>query len=280
MDFIVLVAVLAGAALHAGWNVIVKVGLDRFSSVLLLSLVHGLLAVLLLPFFSFPAAAAWPWLIASAFLHTGYKIFLVQAYEHGDLSQVYPLARGSAPLLVAIFGALVLGETMTASNALAVMAIAFGVVLMSAKGGASFGALPPKALLFALVTAGFTASYTIVDGIGARHSGTASGFTLWMFLLDTLGMIAYALITRGRGIFVSLIPAWRSGLAAGAMSLGSYWIAIWAFTMAPIALVAAMRETSVLFAMLMALLLLREPAGRWRWAAATLIVCGIVLMRI
>lgn len=281
MDPIVFAAVLAAAGLHAGWNAVVKVGLDRFSSVLLLALVQSGISLVLLPFFPLPAAASWPWIAASAALHSAYKIFLIRAYEHGDLSQVYPLARGSAPLVVAIFGALALGEATTPSKALAVTAIGLGVVLMSLKGGArGLSGIPPKAFGYAMITALFTASYTIVDGLGARIAGTASGFTLWMFVGDGVGMVAYALLRRGRSAFAALWPSWRSGLAAGAMSLGSYWIAIWAFTLAPIALVAALRETSVLFAMLIGVLVLKERAGPWRWTAGSLIVAGVVLIRL
>lgn len=280
MDALVFFAVLSAAALHAGWNAVVKVGLDRFSSILLLSLVQSGLALALLPFFPVPAPAAWPWLLVSALLHSGYKLFLIRAYEHGDLSQVYPLARGTAPLVVAVAGALLLGEAITPAKSLAVLAISLGVIVMSLKGGADLGAIPAKAFLYAMGTAGFTASYTVVDGVGARLAGTASGFTMWMFVGDGLGMIAYAGLTRGRGAFLGLVPAWRSGLAAGAMSLGSYWIAIWAFTLAPIALVAALRETSVLFAMLIAVVVLKEPTGRWRWVAAALILFGIVMIRV
>jgi drug/metabolite transporter (DMT)-like permease len=281
MDAIVFAAVLAAAFLHAGWNAVVKVGLDRVSAVLLLSMVQSGLALALLGFFPLPAAASWPWLAASALLHTGYKLLLVRAYAHGDLSQVYPLARGSAPLLVALVGAALLGETLGLREALAVLAIALGVVLMALKGGGTdLGSIPPKALAYALGTAVFTASYTLVDGVGARLSGTASGFTLWMFVGDGLAMAAWAAATRGPAALARLAPAWRGGLAAGAMSLGSYWIAIWAFTRAPVALVAALRETSVLFAMLIAVLVLRERAGGWRWAAAGLIGIGVALMRV
>jgi drug/metabolite transporter (DMT)-like permease len=279
MEPLVFAAVLAAAALHAGWNAVVKVGLDRFSSVLLLSLVQSGLALALLPFFPLPAPAAWPWIAASALLHSGYKIFLIAAYEHGDLSQVYPLARGTAPLAVALVGALALGEAMTPVKGSAVVAIALGVVLMSLKGG-ELGAIPAKALAYALGTAAFTASYTLVDGVGARVAGAASGFTLAMFVGDGLGMAAYGLARRGGGALRALMPAWRSGLAAGAMSLVSYWVAIWAFTRAPIALVAALRETSVLFAMLIAVGVLGERAGPWRWAAAALILAGVTLMRL
>ena len=279
MDTAVFLAVLGAAVMHAGWNAIVKVGLDRFSSILLMSIVQGAMALCLLPFFAAPLAAAWPWLAASALLHIGYKLFLLRAYEHGDLSQVYPLARGTAPLIVALVGAIWLGESMTAGKTAAVAAIALGVIVMSRSGG-SLDRLPRKALLYALGTACFTASYTLVDGVGARIAETASGYVLWMFAGDALGITGFALATRGPGALGRLLPAWRSGIAAGGLSLGSYWIAIWAFTLAPLALVAALRETSVLFAMLIGVFLLGERANPWRWVSAGLILSGVVLMRL
>jgi drug/metabolite transporter (DMT)-like permease len=279
LDTAVFLAVLGAAVMHAGWNAIVKVGLDRFSSILLMSIVQGAMALCLLPFFAAPLAAAWPWLAASALLHIGYKLFLIRAYEHGDLSQVYPLARGTAPLIVALVGAIWLGESMTAGKTAAVAAIALGVIVMSRSGG-SLDRLPRKALLYALGTACFTASYTLVDGVGARIAETASGYVLWMFAGDALGMTGFALATRGPGALGRLLPAWRSGIAAGGLSLGSYWIAIWAFTLAPLALVAALRETSVLFAMLIGVFLLGERANPWRWLSAGLILSGVVLMRL
>jgi drug/metabolite transporter (DMT)-like permease len=278
MDTLVFWAVLTAAAMHAGWNAVVKVGNDRFSSILLLSLIQSVLALLLLPFFPLPANAAWAWLAASALLHTGYKFVLSRAYEHGDLSQVYPLARGVAPLIAAVVGIAALGETMSPPKALSVVAIAFGVMAM--KGDAMLGTISVKALAYALATAAFTASYTLVDGVGARMSGTPSGYTMWMFVGDGLCMIAFTLSARGGGAIHKLTPDWRSGMAAGAMSLGSYWIAIWAFTLAPIALVAALRETGVLFAMLIAVVFLKERAGAWRWLAASSICFGVILMRL
>jgi drug/metabolite transporter (DMT)-like permease len=279
MDLIVFLAVLAGAAMHAGWNALVKTGLDRTTSIFLLAFIQGLISLALLPFFATPLGLSWPFIAVSALLHTGYKIFLIRAYEHGDFSQVYPLARGSAPLLVALVGIFLLNEALTATKFAAVCAIAFGVMLMSSKLG-SGEAMPRKALFFALGTALFTASYTLVDGVGAQISGTASGFTLWMFVGDGVLMTIYALTMRGRGLFIAVRGNLVSGTAAGALSLGSYWIAIWAFTLAPIALVAALRETSVLFAMLIALFFLGERASIQRWLAAMLILAGIVLMRL
>jgi len=279
LDTTVFLAVLGAALMHAGWNAIVKVGLDRFSSILLLSIVQGAIALCLLPFFALPLGPAWPWLVGSALLHSGYKLFLIRAYEHGDLSQVYPLARGSAPLIVALVGALFLGEVMTAGKTAAVVAIALGVIVM-ARGGAGLERLSSTALLYALGTACFTASYTLVDGVGARIAATASGYTLWMFLFDALCLTGIAVGSRGRPALLRLLPSLRGGVIAGALSLGAYWIAIWAFTQAPLALVAALRETSVMFAMLIGVLLLGERAGIWRWVSAGLILTGVVLMRV
>jgi len=279
MDLIVFLAVLAGAAMHAGWNALVKTGLDRTASIFLLALIQGAISLALLPLFAMPSALSWPWIVVSAFLHSGYKIFLIRAYEHGDMSQVYPLARGSAPLIVAVAGIFLLQENLTAMKFAAVCVIGLGVMLMSSKLG-SGEAMPKKALLFALGTALFTASYTLVDGIGAQLSGTASGFTLWMFVGDGVLMTIYALTVRGRDLRAAVRGNLLSGTAAGALSLGSYWIAIWAFTLAPIALVAALRETSVLFAMLIAVFFLGEKASPQRWAAAALILAGIVLTRL
>lgn len=278
METRVFLAVLIAAFLHAGWNSVVKVGLDRVSTVLLLALVQAVIALPILPFVAQPAKEAWPWIIAAAVLHTGYKLFLVQAYAHADLSQAYPLARGTAPLIVALFSVTFLGVSFDLASLTAILAISLGILLMAAK-GSSAGRMRGKALFYAIGTAGFTASYTLVDGIGARIAGTSSGFILWMVLGDAVGMIAYAAWTRGATAFPALLPAWKTGIAAGAMSLGSYWIAVWAFTQAPIALVAALRESSILFAVLIAAFVLREQVSGWRWASACAIACGVALMK-
>jgi drug/metabolite transporter (DMT)-like permease len=267
-------ALLFAAMLHAGWNALVKLGLDRFSSILLLGLVEGGIALLLLPVFGLPAPAAWRWVLIGSALHSGYKLFLIRAYAHGDLSQVYPLARGTAPLIVTLASAAFLHEAPPPLRIAAVLAIAGGIMLMAGRGG-----LGRTALFWALGTACFTASYTMADGVGARLAGDVSAFAMSMFTLDGLVMLCAGLALRGRTMFRDLRPAWRGGVAAGAMSLGSYWIAIWAFARAPLAMVAALRETSVLFAMLIAFFLLKEKVERRRWLAGALILTGIVLMR-
>jgi drug/metabolite transporter (DMT)-like permease len=275
MSLAVFLAILFAAALHAGWNALVKLGLDRFSSILFLALVQGGIALVLLPLFGLPPRAAWPWVAAGSALHSGYKLVLIRAYGHGDLSQVYPLSRGTAPLIVAVAGALFLGEGMAAARVAAVLAIAAGIMTMAGRGG-----LTRAGLSWALATAAFTASYTLADGVGARIAGAASAFTLTMFVLDGLIMLAYGLAARGPRAVAALLPAWRGGLAAGAMSLGAYWIAIWAFTQAPLAMVAALRETSVLFAMLIGAVMLKEKLTPRRWVAGALILAGVALMRL
>lgn len=272
----VFLAVLAAAFLHAAWNAWVKGGGDRFASILRMAAGQSLLAALLLPFFAVPGAHVWPWVAASAALHTGYKIFLINAYERGDLSQVYPLARGTAPLIVAVAGALFLAELPPPLRLAAVAAIGFGILLMA--GGS--GRLSGTALLLAMGTAAFTAAYTLVDGQGARVSGNPSAFILWAIALDGPLMVAYGLAARGGAALEALRSGWRQGLAAGAASAGAYWIVVWAFTQAPLAMVAALRETSVLFAMLIAAFFLKEHIPPRRWAAGGLIVAGVVLMRL
>jgi len=197
LDLTVFLAVLAAALMHASWNAVVRVGLDRFNSILLLSMTQSALALALLPFVPVPAAASWPWVAAAGVLHTGYKLFLIRAYQHGDLSQIYPLARGAAPPIVAVGGVILLGERLPPTGWAAVALIAVGVALMALRGGTGVGRLSGQALGYALATAGFVASYTLVDGQGARLAGSATGFAMWMFVGDGLVMLTYAVATRG-----------------------------------------------------------------------------------
>lgn len=280
MEPVVFAAVLFAALLHASWNVVLKLGTDRFSAVLLLALVQAAIALPLLPFVPQPAPEGWAWIAGAAVLHSGYKLFLVRAYAHGELGQVYPLARGTAPLIVALVSVALLGERLAGAELAAILLISAGVLTMALKGGGPLGRMSPHGLAYALGTAGFTAAYTLFDGVGARVAGTPSGFILWMVIGDALVMVAAGLLRRGRGLARGLRPALVPGIAAGALSLASYWIAVWAFTRAPIALVAALRETSILFAILIATVVLGERAGCGRIAAAGLIVAGVALMRL
>lgn len=278
MEPLVFLAVLLAAAFHAGWNALVKIDLDRFLSITLISLAAGTVAAAALPFVAVPQASAWPWLAVSALLHTGYKIFLVQAYRAGDLGQVYPIARGAAPLLVSL-AMLAIGEVLTAHATVGIALLVGGLWLMSVRGGRDLAKLEGRAVAFALATSVFIASYTVTDGLGARINGDAHGYAVWLFVLDGLLMLALLLLMRGRCGLGAMRPFLVSGLAGGAMSLGAYWIVIWAATVAPIAMVAALRESSVLFAGAISVLILREPPTRWRVLSALVIVIGIALLR-
>ena len=279
LDTNVFLAVLVAALLHAGWNSLVKVGSDPFSTICVTTLVQVAIAVPVLVFVPVPAVDAIPWIVASAVIHTCYKVFLANAYDNADLSQAYPLARGTAPIAVFLVTVLFFGAAFDHFETVAILSISTGVVLLAFKG--QYGRpMNRRSAGYVIGTAVMIASYTVVDGIGARIAGTASGYIMWMVIGDGIGLLAFASLVRGRSAVPALLPVWRTGFASGAMSLGSYWIAVWAFTVAPIALVAALRETSILFATVIAAFLIREPVGAWRWFSIGLIVIGVVLMRL
>jgi drug/metabolite transporter (DMT)-like permease len=280
LDSIVFIAVIAAAAMHAGWNALVKVGLDRFLSVCLVSMGSGGISLILLPFVDIPTGSVWYWLLASSVLHTGYKVFLSQAYKAGDLGQVYPLARGGAPLIVAAVSLAALTEGLDSKSVIGIVVLVAGVWLMSLRGGHLVRHLNRTAVLYAFGTSCFIASYTLVDGLGARLAATASSYALTLFVLDGLLIAILCASMRGWNGFLQMRHAWKGGLSGGAMSLGAYWISIWAMTKAPIASVAALRETSVLFALVIATAVLKEKLTPWRLAAGIVIAGGTVLLRL
>ncbi len=283
MDSLVFAAVLFAAACHAGWNAAIKTGLDPLSSTVLITTGAGLVALVLMPFAGLPPAAAWPWVIASVVIHLFYFIGLSEAYRTGDLGQVYPLARGSAPLMTASVTALLIGERLGFAGWSGIAILAAGVLLLSLRGGRLLEPPDRRAVFFALFTAFTICLYSVVDGIGARTAGNPHPYTLAMFVGNALVMIVYFAIRRGPSGFVPVLRkgprSWSLGLAGGTLQLLSYGIAIWAMTLAPIALVAALRETSVLFAALIALVFLKEPLRPARIIAALMIVTGLVLIR-
>jgi len=264
--------------MHAAWNAIIKDRGDRFFSISTLGVAQGLISLALIPFVGVPERATWMWIFASAALHTGYKLFLIRAYTAGDLGQVYPLARGSAPLLSSLIALLFLHETLGPFVWGGVVTLCAGIALMSFKGGGG-GALDLKAAFWALGTSLFITGYTIVDAVGARGAHSAATYVVWMFVFDGLAIaLVYAAVRRGR------VAAVARELPFGAMtallSLGAYWIIIWAMTKAPIGAVAALRESSILFALAISVLFLKESASGWRIASAAIILAGVALMRI
>jgi drug/metabolite transporter (DMT)-like permease len=226
-----------------------------------------------------PAAAAWPWLAASVAIHVFYFAGLIEAYRVGDLGQVYPLARGAAPLMTATAATLFVGEHLSAPGWAGIAALAAGVLLLSVRGGRGLAHLDRRAVFFALFTAVTICAYSVVDGVGARASGNAPGYTLSLFVGNGVTLVLYATAREGAAVLAPMRHLWRRALVGGAMQVMSYGIALWAMTLAPIAVVAALRETSVLFGAAIAVAMLKEPLKPVRMAAALVIVCGLVAIR-
>jgi drug/metabolite transporter (DMT)-like permease len=280
MENIVFLAVLFAALCHAGWNALIKVGLDPLSTTTLISIGSGAVALVLLPLVGVPAWAAWPWLIASVIIHLFYFVSLIEAYRSGDLGQVYPIARGSAPLITATTTTFVIGERLSLIGWSGIVTLVAGVFLLSAHGGRELAKIDRSAVGFALLTALTISTYSVVDGIGARLAGNPNAYSLWLFVGIAIAMLPYALWRDGRDVIPAMQTYWRRGFVGGALQVVSYGTVLWAMTLAPIAIVATLRETSVLFGAVIAVVVLKEPLRAVRIAAALLIACGLVLIRI
>jgi drug/metabolite transporter (DMT)-like permease len=280
MENVVFLAVLFAAACHAGWNALIKVGLDPLSTTTLISVGSGLVALVLFPFVGLPASGAWPWLVASVAIHLIYFASLIESYRTGDLGQVYPIARGSAPLMTAAATTVIVGERLSLVGWTGILALVAGVLLLSARGGRDLAVVDRRAIGFALFTAITVCGYSVVDGIGARASANPNAYSVCLFIGIALVMVPYALYRDGRDVMPAMHLYWRRGLAGGALQFLSYGIAIWAMTIVPIAVVAALRETSVLFGATIAVVLLKEPLRAVRIVAALMIVCGLILIRV
>jgi drug/metabolite transporter (DMT)-like permease len=279
LDTHVFLAVLLAAVMHGGWNVLVKLKLDRFLSLFLIQSLMGLVGLAMLAFAGWPSQASWPYAIASGLLHTGYNLFLARSYRTGDLSQVYPIARGTGPLFT-FLGTWLLGtDAVTALGAGAILALICGI-WVTAMGQRRALRLDGLTLFYALGTAAFIGAYSITDGLGARASGNPTAYSGLLFVLDAAMLFVTGIYLRGPGILKDVAPYWKTGLAGAALSAGAYWIAIWAMTEAPIAAVAALRETSILFVIAMSALVLREPVGLPRWLGGALIVAGAAALRL
>jgi phosphonate utilization associated putative membrane protein len=280
-------AVLFGALLHALWNGLVKSSGDKPLDTALVHFLGALVALPLALIVGLPAAAAWPFIAASLIIHIGYYIALAGAYQHGDLGLTYPIMRGLAPLLVAIGSLPVLGEAISSAAWAGIAGITAGVVLvgLSHPGQAL---QHRKALGFALANAAIIAVYTFVDGQGVRTEIAAGGqvwrYVLWLFVLDGIAYPLGVWFRRGAAARPAMrayaLQRWLLAALGGAASIGSYAIALWAMTQAPVASVAALRETSVLFAALIGTLLLNERFGVQRALGTVFVVAGVVALRL
>jgi len=212
-------------------------------------------------------------------LHLIYFAAVVGAYRFGDLSQAYPIMRGCAPMLVAVMGVLMLGEQLGATMWVGVALIVLGIIapaLIAARGIR----LPGRGTAVAAANAVVIACYTLVDGAGTRASGNAAGYGMWLFLLIAVPIGAYAAAWRGRELAVYLRERWVLAALSGTLLMGSYLIALWAMTQAPVAVVAALRETSVIFAAILGTVFLKERFGGWRIPGAALVTLGIAALNL
>jgi drug/metabolite transporter (DMT)-like permease len=280
MDLFVFLAVLAAAAFHAGWNALLKLNLEPIVATSLVAAASGIVAVPFVVVVGLPTSASWPYILASVAIHIVYYFALAQAYRFGDLGQVYPIARGTAPLMTAILATLWLGEGLGSYGWAGVIVLATGILLLALRGGRAVERFDARSVGFALLTSLTITTYTLVDGIGARVSGSPLQYTAWLFLLSGGAMGIYGRLLVGRRFAGELAAHWKLTVGGAVLSTAAYAIAIWAMTVAPIALVAALRETSVLFAALLGTVLLREPVLPARVAAACLVLAGVVLVRL
>ena len=278
MSVTVLLAVLGAALLHAGWNALIRLGASKVTVMLVMTLCQGTLGLALIGFYPWPAGPVWPWLAASGVFHAAYKLFLAFAYERGDLSRVYPLARGAAPLLVLVVTTALFGASLSGTETLGILILGAGIMLMAR--GAFLSGEDRRMVPLALGAAAMTAGYSIVDGMGARAAGDAGLFVAWMFFIDAVIFTPTLVALRGRAVFRADLRVWGMGALAAAASYGAYLTVVWAMTQAPIALVTALRETSILFAILIGWLAFGERMDRVKLSAAALIVAGVMVTRV
>jgi len=270
--------VLFAAALHATWNALVKGGSDKAAAMTAVVLGQGACGLVLLPFVPWPAAESLPYLAASVALHLGYNVFLIQAYKAGDFTQVYPIARGASPLLVVLGTTAFYGATLTTGELAAVLMISVGIASTSLARRAD-GLFQPHAAGLALLTGTFIAGYSIADGHGARLAGTAIGYIGWLMVLDGLAfLVAGAFLNNG--LIARAVARPMNITIGGGASFLAYFLVVWAFTQAPIALVTALRETSIVFALLIGVGVLGERLRLAHVGSIALTLGGAILLRL
>lgn len=294
----VALAVILAGVLHAVWNAIAKGAPDRWASFALIGLGEALVVLPMGAVVGPPDRAAWPWLLASVAVHIVYMGLLLVSYQLGDFSQVYPLARGSAPLLVAAVAAVVLGERLTWAQDAGVAAVSGGLGVLAfagrrdgaGKGGTDAGGdvdtgagvareRDPRAVAAALLTGVSIAAYTLLDGVGVRHAGGSLSYTSWMFGIQAPVTVALVLALRGRATITRLDRAAAlRGLAGGLISMAAYGIVLWAQTRGTLASVAALRETGVISGAVIGAVFFAERLGPRRIAAACVVAAGVVLI--
>ena len=281
MSIEVTLAVLLAALLHASWNAMIKGGSDVLLDTATIVAGAGVVALPFLFIVPLPAPASWPYIFGSILAHLAYYFLMVNAYRTGELSLVYPLMRGVAPLITALLGLIWLRELPAPIGWLGMLMISIGVIALALRPPANAPVLAGhgRAVSFALSNAAVIAVYTIIDGTGARLAGDPWSYIVWLFVLDAIPFSIYMLLTRKRQFTAALVERRWHGLIGGALSAAAYAISVWAMTKAPVALVASLRETSVLFATLIGARLLKEKLTARRWAGVGAVVIGVIALK-
>jgi drug/metabolite transporter (DMT)-like permease len=274
-----MIVVLLAATLHATWNFLVKNTGDKYLSMSAVVIGHTPFALAAVLYSPTPAVESLPYLLIGALLHVGYQLFLPASYRIGDLSQVYPLARGIAPLLVAAVSVIVMGVSLAPVELAAIIIIGTGIASLTLV-RRNDGLFNGRAVFLSLMTGGCIAAYSLVDGIGAREAGTALGFYGWLSLINGLVFAAITRIIRPGIVNKVFSDKWQLALKGGGASFLAYAMVIWAFTMAPIALVTALRETSIIFAMLLGVFVLKERLDLMKVVSTALTLLGMALLRL
>ncbi|OCW25993.1 EamA family transporter [Pseudomonas sp. S3E12] len=276
MSLDVFAIIMLGAALHATWNAVVKGGDNKLLTTCMIASIASLIAATVIPFLELPAKESWPFIGASVILQVVYFVLVASTYRIADMSQTYPIMRGTAPLLVATASVGLLSESLSSFAWLGIAIICIGILSMAA--APSIG--QRKGMLLALVNAAVIAGYTLIDGVGVRKSGAPAAYTLWIFLLTGLALAVWAFAVRRREFCRYLARHWRPGVIGGFGTVVSYGLALWAMTAAPIATVSALRETSILFGVVISALVLKERLTRRRIMAACIIAGGAMVLRL
>lgn len=278
MTVSILLVLIFAAALHAGWNALVKRAEDRAMASIAVAVGGGVIGAALLPFLPAMSAAAVPYVLATAVVHIVYYWLIGHAYR-GDLSVSYPLMRGLAPLIVTLVGAVVLHEVPGPVSLAGILLVCGGIVALAFE-GLKAGRGGRHAIGAALLNAAVIAGYTLCDGVGVRVSGEAATYTAWLMVASAISNLAWTLRRPSAATARRILAHSGLGLVGGAMSMGSYGLALWAMTIAPIGLVAAIRESSVLFAAAMGAFALNERFGAPRWAAAAVVAAGLAAVKL
>jgi drug/metabolite transporter (DMT)-like permease len=271
-------AVIFAGVLHAAWNAVAKAATDRYASFALIGLAQAGAGLLMVAVCPAPARASWSWIAASVVLHVVYTALLARSYELGDFNQVYPLARGTGPLIVAFVAAATLGERLTTAQLAGVAAICGGLGTLAFAGGVS--RRQGRAITAALLTGVSIAGYTLVDGVGVRHAGTAVGYSGWLFFAMGPLVVLWVYLVRRAALWAAVVAQWRYGLPGGLISVLGYGIVVWAQTRGALAAVAALRETGVITGAVIGAVLFRERMGLPRFAAAGVVVLGVALINV